>query len=181
MATKGTIVPGILSSRSRTPLPKLMQSSAGRFMPSVTGSPFDDELLCSALPSSPFPSPPTTPRRSPIDPTCLRLKTPLLPPASLLRLFLRPVSLYSSASPPFSVSFLLSTFPSSPAERRKVSRDFFALPPSPCPSPSPSLPARRFLSVLPAALRLRYRSISASLYSACAIVLPETIKPVVYG
>jgi len=173
MATKGTIVPGILSSRSRTPLPKLMQSSAGRFMPSVTGSPFDDELLCSALPSSPFPSPPTTPRRSPIDPTCLRLKTPLLPPASLLRLFLRPVSLYSSASPPFSVSFLLSTFPSSPAERRKVSRDFFALPPpSPCPSSSPSLPA---------ALRLRYRSISASLYSACAIVLPETIKPVVYG
>jgi len=132
MATKGTIVPGILSSRSRTPLPKLMQSSTGRFMPSVTGSPFDDELLLrSAFVSfsvtSDNPSP--LPRRSPIDPTCLRLKTPLPPrpaspafiPASRLTLF------FSVSALPLSFLFVLFYF--LPGRGTKSIPRFFSPPP----------------------------------------------------
>jgi len=169
MATKGTIVPGILSSRSRTPLPKLMQSSTGRFMPSVTGSPFDDELLLrSAFVSFSVTSDnPPLPRRSPIDPTCLRLKTPLLPPRlSCVYSRVPSHSILQRLRP--SSFFPLSTFLLPPRPRQEKYPEIFFASPS-------------FLSVFPTAFRLRYRSISASLYSARAIVLPETIKSVVYG
>lgn len=105
---------GILSSRSRTPLPKLMQSCQSFYAICNRIFPFDDEpVRCSTSVVLFFPPLPPNPRRLPIDSTCLRLKKVL----SFLRLFLRFVSFYPC--PSFFAFFAL---------RRKVSRDFFSFP-----------------------------------------------------
>lgn len=154
-------------------------------MPSVTGSPFDDELRCSAFALVPLFRTPCQPcRRLPIDSTCLRLKTSFSLSPPCLSLFpssflTQSVSVYSrfpsrsiSAAFPSRFHTLTSRFLSrtlpvrlpfslslTPAPRRKVSRDFFV----------PFLSAAR-PGASPRAPFPRYRPISASQYSACAIV-----------
>lgn len=76
-------------------------------MPSVTGSPIDDEVLRSASAVVPLFRAPRQPcclhRRLPIDSTCLRLKSPLLSP-SPLAFFLLSLLMAS----PFIRAFLLA-------------------------------------------------------------------------
>lgn len=162
---------GILSSRSRTPLPKLMQSCQSFYAICNRIFPFDDEpgaLLC--LRSSLFPSPPPpNPRRLPIDSTCVRLKKLLSLSISLSFPYLSYVYLYVSSHsiPPHflsSFSFDLSLSPN-PALRRKVSRDFFV----------------PFLSPNSTAFRPRYYDFGESVFSVRnRFSRNGVIKPVVY-
>lgn len=131
---------GILSSRSRTPLPKLMQSCQSFYAICNRIFPFDDEpVRCSVVLF--FLPPAPNPRRLPIDSTCVRLKKVL----SFLRLFLRFVSFYPSTFP---FRFLARPL-AFPALRRKVSRDFFV----------------PFLSPNPTVFRPRYYDFGESVFS----------------
>lgn len=139
-------------------------------MPSVTGSPFDDELRCSAFALVPLFRTPCQPcRRLPIDSTCLRLKTSFslsppslsLFPSSFLTHSVTVYSRFPSRSIPGRVSFpfphahfaisLSHSVRSSPflsiahprAKKKSVPR-FFSSPFFQPPAPA-LLPARPFL------------------------------------
>jgi len=133
-------------------------------MPSVTGSPFDDEpVLRSASVKSSF-SVPSVPnhRRLPID-SLPSIKDLSLSFLFFLRLFVRSVSFYTPPNFFSASSFLLSLS----LRREEKCPEIFCLP---------SFTHSRRFSTLDTA-RFRRRQ-----YSACAIVFLESvIKPVVYG
>lgn len=148
---KGTIV-GILSSRSRTPLPKLMQSCQSFY---AICNRISLRRLRSASVKSSFSAPSAEP-----PPVANRFDVPSIKDLSLsflpfLRLFVRPVSFHPSKFPFRFLSFGLSFS----LRREEKCPEIFLSP---------------FFRPFPTVFHPRYRPISASQYSACTIVFLET-------
>lgn len=156
VAAKGARSSGILSSRSRTPLPKLMQSCQSFYaicnrisLRRRTGAPFCLGVK-SSFSISPllFPSAEPPPVANRFDvPSIKDLSLFLSPSLLLLRLFVRSVSFYPSKFPFRFLIWSLASPLSLSASRRKVSRDFL----------SPSSPHSRRFSTLDTS---RFRRVS---------------------